>query len=154
MPLVTRSALLALLFAAGLAAAAAPPTGIDSSRVITLLLALDDDSFDVRQSADEELRGMGRAVVAYLREEHLRSPSLEVKARLGRMIDDLTVGERIPALVKQLGHDDSRFRVHAELTLRKASMENLPALEAELATWRGEGRRALERIIAAIAAGK
>ena len=154
MPLVRRITPFALLLAPAILLAAAAPVGIDSSRVTVLLQALDDDSFDVRQAADDELRGMGRAVIPYLREEHLRSPSPEVKGRLGRMIDDLSVGEGIPTLVKQLPHDDPRFRARAELALRKASRENLPALEAELTRRSGPGRRMLERIIAEIAAGR
>jgi len=154
MPLVRRFALLALTLSAGLLSAAAPPAGIDSGRVSVLLRDLDDDAFAVRQSADEELRGMGRAVVAYIQEERLRSPSLEVRDRLERMMRDMSVGERIPTLVKQLGHADARFRTHAELTLRKAGVENLPALEAELLRGQGEGRRTLQRIIADLAGGR
>jgi hypothetical protein len=154
MPLIRRFAVAALLVAASLGRAAAPPVGVDCARVSALLQALDDDDFDTRQSADEELRGMGRAVVAYLQEEHLRTPSPEVKARLGFMIRDLTLGERIPELVKMLSHADGRFRSHAEVTLRKVSVEDLPALEAELVKGRPECRRIIQRIIADVSANR
>jgi HEAT repeat protein len=149
MPTV-RFALAALVLVAGSLSAAAPPVAINSDRVTTLLEALDDDSFDVRQSADEELRAMGRAVVGYLRDEHLRTQSPEVRDRLSRMIHDLNVHERIPHLVRMLTHKDERFRTHAERALRNVPPAELPALEAELKKGSGEGRRKLERIIADI----
>lgn len=139
--------LTALLLASSLAFAAAPPRAIDSFRVTALLTALDDDSFDTRQAADAELRRMGPAVVAYLRDEQLRTASLEVKDRLNRMVRDLTVGERVPELAKMLDHADARHRAHAEETLRKAAADILPALEAQLSKHNGQTRRKLERFI-------
>jgi hypothetical protein len=52
--------------------AAAPPTRIDSSKVSQLLRQLDDDEFDVRQTADFRKSAMGKPVIPYLREEQSR----------------------------------------------------------------------------------
>lgn len=149
-----RLALVALLLATGSLPAAGPRFTIDSFRVTALLESLDDDNFEVRQQADEELRQMGKAVVAYLREEHLRTKSPEVKDRLGRMIRDLSVHERIPQLVEMLSHKDQRFRTHAHRTLRNVSLDQLPVLEAELVKRNGEGRQQLQQIIAELSTRK
>ena len=90
MPLIQRFAVAALLIAAGLGRPAAPPAAIDSTRVTALLEALDADEFDTRQGADEELRGMGRAVVAYLQEEHLRTPSPEGVFTIANLVENPT----------------------------------------------------------------
>ena len=93
---------------------------------------------------------MGPPVVAYLRDEQLRTASLEVKDRLNRMVRDLTVSERLPELEGQLGHADARHRASAEAALRQAGPDNLPALEAQLTRRHGAARRALERIISEV----
>ena len=142
------SALAALCLGASLAPAAAPLARIDSFRVTALLAALDHDDFDTRQAADIELRRMGFRVLAYLREEQLRTPSFEVKDRLNRIIRDLDIRERLPDLVALLGHADARRRACAEATLRQAGPDQLPALEAQLARRTGAARLALRRIIA------
>lgn len=153
MPAV-RFALAALVLVAGSLSAAAPRPPLNSDRITALLEALDHDCFDVRQKADEELRSMGRAVMPYLRDEQLRTPSAEVKDRLTRMLNDLNVHERIPQLVQMLGDKDQRFRAHAERALRNVPVEQLPTLEAELKKGKGEPRRLLQRIIADISAGR
>ena len=121
-------ALAVLCVAAPFAAAAAPPVGIDSNRITILFSKLDEDAFETRQAADDELRGMGPGVVAYLREEHLRTASPEVRHRLDRIIRDLAIREHVPVLVGQLGHQDARYRASAEKMLLKAGPGHLAVL--------------------------
>ncbi|NBO91522.1 MAG: HEAT repeat domain-containing protein [Planctomycetia bacterium] len=129
--------------------AAAPPTRIDSSKVSQLLRQLDDDEFDVRQTADFELRRMGKPVIPYLREEQLRTPSLEVRDRINKIVRDLRADEKIPDLIQQLNHRDARFRNHAIYSLNRLTTDQLPALEAALQ--RGisqEAKQVLQQVIA------
>src|ERR1700733_10273847 len=100
--------------------AAAPPAGIDPVRVAVLLHKLDADSFHIRQKADDSLRALGRKVLPLLQQELARTSSLEVRFRLRRMVEDLTIDERIPGLVKLLGHVNPQFGEQAEYALRHA----------------------------------
>lgn len=149
MPMTARFALFAALLLAAAAPAAAPPRQVDSDRVTVLLQMLDDDDFETRRAADDELRTLGRAVLPYLHDEHLRTASLEVRDRLGRMIRDLTVDERVPDLVKMLTHAEGRFRIHAAHCLRQLGPDQLPALEAALDRAASpSGRQLLQQLIA------
>jgi HEAT repeat protein len=112
--------------------AAAPPAEIDSTQVKKLFRQLDHDEFAVRQQADETLRAMGKLVVSALKQEMERSRSLEVRWRLGRMINDLTLDERVEVLVKLLGDGDSQMRDRAEWTLRQGGSAVVPMLQKEL----------------------
>jgi HEAT repeat protein len=147
---LSRSLALALLvFCPALGFAAAPPTRIDSNRVTVLLGLLDDEEFEVRKNADDELRRMGKAVIPYLREEQLRSASLEVRDRLKKIVRDLGADEGVPTLIQQLTHEDARFRQHAAFALGRLTPDHLPALEAALR--RGpapQAKHVLERVIA------
>jgi HEAT repeat protein len=147
---LSRSLALALLvFCPALSFAAAPPTQIDSDRVTVLLGLLDDDEFEVRKNADDELRKMGKAVIPYLREEQMRSASLEVRDRLKKIVRDLSADEGVPTLVQQLTHKDARFRQHAVFALGRLTPDHLPALEAVLKRGTSpEAKRVLEQVIA------
>src|SRR5262245_23424911 len=79
--------------------AAAPPKMIDTGRVQALLRNLDDDDFHVRQQADEELRVIARDVRPLLEAERKRTRSPEVRWRLGRILDDLSLDRRVETLV-------------------------------------------------------
>ncbi|MGL4553095.1 MAG: hypothetical protein ACRC33_18170 [Gemmataceae bacterium] len=132
-----------------LAFTAAPPTRIDCDRVTALLRALDDDQFQARKDADDELRRMGKAVLPYLREEQLRTASLEVRDRLNKIARDLSADELVPTLVQQLTHSDARHRRHATFALGRLTADQLPALEAALTRGTApEAKRVLEQMIA------
>src|SRR5689334_12414904 len=99
--------------------AAAPPGGLDPARVRALVRRLDHDSFEARQRADESLRALGKQAVPYLREEVERARSLEVRWRLGRIVHDLTIDERVGALVHLLADGDAQTRERADWALRQ-----------------------------------
>ena len=137
--------------------AAAPPVSlspVDAPRVKALLHKLDADSFHTRQKADDALRSLGKVVLPLLNEELERTTSLEVRCRLRRMVHDLTIDERIPGLVKMLGHDNASFGEQAEYALREAGPAVVPLLRKELRPTLDAGRRKrLEKIIAELSAG-
>jgi len=85
----------------GIEAQAAELAATDPDRILRLLSDLDDDSFDVRQRADQQLRQMGPGILPWLHDEYQRNPSFEVRDRVRRMIRDLQ---------KPLGGDHSRMR--------------------------------------------
>jgi DNA-binding MarR family transcriptional regulator len=128
--------------------AAAPPARIDPARVARLLHRLDAENFHVRQKADTTLRSLGRKVLPLLREELARTRSLEVRFRLRRMVEDLTFDERIPDLVKLLGHGDPQCGERAEYALRQAGASVVPLLRKELTpSLDAEQRKRLQKII-------
>jgi hypothetical protein len=129
--------------------AAAPPGGVDDARVKVLLHRLDAESFHTRQKADDTLRAMGKPVLPLLREELGRTASLEVRSRLERMVNDLTIDERIGDLVEMLGHQNSQFGDQAEYALRQAGAGVVPLLKQALKpTLDGKRRKRIEKIIA------
>jgi hypothetical protein len=129
------------------APAAAPPAGVDRARVRVLLRKLDADSFSTRQRADEALRAMGEPVLPLLRAERERTPSLEVRDRLDRMVRDLTF-DQVARLVRLLGHANPRYRDLADRALRQSGSSVLPLLRKELrAGLDAQCRARLERII-------
>jgi hypothetical protein len=139
----------ASLFSCGPVSAVAPPGGVDSAQVKVLLHRLDADSFHTRQRADDTLRSMGKLVLPLLRDEMTRTPSLEVRYRLGRLVNDLTMDERIGDLVHMLGHENSQFGDQAEYALRQAGVFVVPLLKKELKPTLDEKRRKrIEKIIA------
>src|SRR5690349_16541736 len=127
-----RHALAALLVLPAALPAAAPPAGLDPDRVQALLRRLDHDRFEVRQRADEALRACGRAVVPCLRSEIERARSLEVRWRLGRIVHDLTMDERVGPLVQLLGDGDPQTRERADWALRRGGAAVVPLLRKEL----------------------
>jgi hypothetical protein len=140
--------LAACLFAVANLPAAGPPVGIDPVTVSRLLHKLDAENFHVRQKADDTLRSMGKKVLPLLRGELTRTNSLEVRARLTRMVEDLTFDERVPGLVKQLGHVNPMVGDHAEFTLRQAGASVVPLLRKELTpSLDVDQRKRLEKII-------
>ena len=75
--------------------AGAPPQ-LDTDRVLRLLADLDDDTYAVRQQADDQLRALGPTILPWLQDEYERNPSLEVRDRVRRMIRDLEKVARAP----------------------------------------------------------
>jgi HEAT repeat protein len=145
---------ISLLITASAARAAAPPERVDVGRVEQLVARLDDDSFDVRQEADERLRDMGKAVVGLLK-DRMANPSLEVRARLRRIIHDLTIDQRVAGLTRQLADGDAATRERAGWALRKAGPCVVPLLRRELnAGMPAEQRRRVETILTELAAGR
>jgi hypothetical protein len=142
-------AVLVTLGSVAIVSAAAPPPGIDPARVKVLLHKLDAERFLTRQKADDALRSMGKDVLPFLRAELARTTSLEVRFRLSRMIDTLTIDERVPGLVKMLGHENAQFGNQAEYALRQAGVYVVPFLRKELRpTLDVQRRTRIEKIIA------
>lgn len=141
-------AAIALLVTATAGWTAAPPERVNAALVEKLLASLDDDSFDVRQEADERLRGLGKAVVGKLKAALAATRSLEVRARLGRIVHDLTIDERVGELTRQLGDGDAETRERATWSLRKAGACVVPWLRGELSPeMPAEQRRRVESLI-------
>jgi hypothetical protein len=110
--------------------APAPPA---AEQVVKLVGQLDDDQYAVRQQADKELRALGRSVIPLLEQELPRAPSLEVRLRLGRMLDDLGGDERrVRVLLKQLRDNKAERRAEAMDGLRKLGVHALEAVRREL----------------------
>ncbi|MFO0926745.1 MAG: hypothetical protein U0736_06845 [Gemmataceae bacterium] len=139
-----------LVIAAALPAfAAAPHRAPDPAAVAALLRKLDADSFPTRQRADAALRRLGKTVLPRLREEIEQTKSLEVKWRLGRIVHDLTMDERIEELVQLLGDSDAQVRARADFEIRRVGAPVVPLLQRELRpTLVGEPRQRVERLIA------
>lgn len=132
--------------------AAAPPATVEPGMVKALLKKLDSDSFPTRQKADERLRAMGKIVLPHLKEEMARTRSLEVRWRLGRIIHDLTIDERVGALVQLLGDKDAQTRERADWALRQAGASVVPLLQKEIKPqMTAEQRRRMQKIIAELA---
>jgi hypothetical protein len=139
------TALIALTVTAG---AAGPPPASTAASVATLIKKLDADSFRTRQRADSALRAMGPAVLPYVREELARTRSFEVRHRLQLIEGHLTAGDRISALVHELGHSDKRIARHADQTLRNNGPAVVPLLKKELNDgMTAKHRQRLEKII-------
>lgn len=137
-----------LLAAAPLLSAAAPVTVPDPALLRGLFRQLDADSFPTRQKADAALRRLGKAALAPLRAEMERTKSLEVRWRLGRIVHDLTMDERIEQLVRLLGDSDAQIRARADFAIRTAGAPVVPLLQRELRpTLVGEPRQRIERLI-------
>jgi hypothetical protein len=133
--------------------AAAPPARVDTARAKVLLRRLDADNFFKRQRADEALRAMGKPVLPLLRAERERTTSLEVRARLDRMLRDLTFDEEVSRLVRLLGHANPKYCDLADLALRQAGTSVLPLLQKELrAELNVSSRARLEKIVADLSA--
>lgn len=138
-----------LLITPAFAHAAAPPRPLDSAQVQNLLKRLDADNFHIRQRADQSLRDLGKSVLPYLREEMNRTRSLEVRWRLGRIVHDLTLDERIHSLVQLLADRDLKTRERADWTLRQAGSAVVPLLEQQLKPELSlEQRKRIRQIIA------
>jgi hypothetical protein len=113
--------------------ARAPTPPPRAEQVLKLVGQLDDDRFAVRQQADRELRAMGRPVIPLLEKELPRAPSLEVRLRLGRMLDELGGDERrVRVLLKQLRDGKAERRAEAMDGLRKLGKEALTVLHKQM----------------------
>jgi hypothetical protein len=67
-----------------------PATPVDPKRLTRLLGDLDSDSFEVRRQAQSELEELGELAEAALRKALTGDPSLEVRQRVERLLDNLT----------------------------------------------------------------
>lgn len=148
-------AVIVTLVIASTASAAAPPERVDAALIAELVVRLDDDSFDVRQQSDECLRAMGKAVVGRLKAAMAGTRSLEVRARLRRIVRDLTIDERVGELTRQLGDGDAEERDRAAWTLRKAGPCVVPWLRNELRLeMPAEQRKRVESLIAELTSAR
>ena len=72
--------------------------------------------------------------------------------RLGRIVHDLTIDERVGALVHLLADGDAQTRERADWALRQGGAAVVPLLKKELRPdLSAEQRRRLEKIIAELA---
>jgi hypothetical protein len=62
------------------------PQPIDGKRVATLIVALDDDDYDVRENASKDLRRLGEGVVKTLKEARVAAKSAEQRERLDELL--------------------------------------------------------------------
>jgi WD40 repeat protein len=69
------------------------PAETDARRVARLLKDLDDDEFEKREKATEELKGLGQRAEAALREALKNSPSAEARHRIERLLERLKPDE-------------------------------------------------------------
>jgi hypothetical protein len=67
-----------------------PATPADPKRLARLLGDLDSDSFEVRRQAQSELEELGELAEAALRKALTGDPSLEVRQRVERLLDNLS----------------------------------------------------------------
>jgi WD40 repeat protein len=67
-----------------------PAGGTDAKRVAKLIVDLDNDDFDVRQKASDDLEAMGAAVVPALRAALDKDPSAEVRNRVTVLLEKLS----------------------------------------------------------------
>jgi WD40 repeat protein len=79
------------------------PAGPDAPRVARLIKDLDDDEFDKREKATEELMGLGRRAEAALREALKNSPSAEARARIEGLLARLKPDENTPPSPELVG---------------------------------------------------
>lgn len=63
-----------------------PAAGADARGLAKLLADLDDDDFDVREKATQDLTALGRAAEPALRAALAKGPSLEAKTRIERVL--------------------------------------------------------------------
>ncbi len=129
--------------------AAAPLVTLDEAHVKVLLHKLDAESFQTRQKADDSLRALGKVALPLLRKEREETKSLEVRYRIDRIVNDLTIDERIPVLVRMLGHENAQFSDQAEYNLRQAGGSVVPLLKKALNPEMAQPtRKRIEKIIA------
>jgi hypothetical protein len=65
------------------------PAPAAAAKVKELLADLDSDEFDRREKATRALRQLGAAAESALRKVYQASPSLEVRVRAGRFLDEM-----------------------------------------------------------------
>jgi hypothetical protein len=69
------------------------PLGLDDSRLTRLIRDLDDDAFQVREKAAQELESLGPKAEAALRRALEGNPSTEVRSRIQRLLKQRNPGE-------------------------------------------------------------
>jgi WD40 repeat protein len=115
-----------------------------SERLADLIKKLDNDSFEVRDRATEELKKLGIAAEKTLREAAGKKPSLEVAKRIEQLLDDLDTDwqrsltalnlleELPPASVHELLQSLAKGDPHSRLTREaKAMLERMPKRDSE-----------------------
>lgn len=108
--------------------AVAPFSSPSAPHVQKLLRQLDHEDFHVRQRADDELRSLGTTVRSYVTAELGRTRSLEVRWRLGRILQEMSLDERVEVLVRLLGNKNSLAQDRAEWALRQSGPAVVPLL--------------------------
>jgi WD40 repeat protein len=117
-------------------------TAIDDKRLTRLIVQLDDEDFDTRETAERELRGMGRSVTAAVGSALKKPASPEAAMRLRRVLEPLWPETSDAA-------EQLRLMRTVELLERLATpearqlLETLAASPTEAATY---ARASLERL--------
>jgi hypothetical protein len=139
--------LLLVVLAPNWSAAASQPLDTDQIRV--LIEKLDDDRYDVRERAERELRKQPASLVPVLEQAAEKADSMEVRWRLGRVLEVVGGMERkVRMLLRQLTHESYSKREQADQELRKLGPKALPLLKKEIAVVRdAEATRRLQRIV-------
>jgi hypothetical protein len=125
------------LFGPGRAAAREPEPGPQKTpsaeEIQQLVRRLGDDSFSVRELADDELRAVGPPAVSALRQA-LRSPDPEVRRRVRAILESIRLSAA--NLIEALKDDNAEVRKDAAQRLQHFEPEKarpaLPALAAAL----------------------
>jgi hypothetical protein len=132
-----------------------PEAAPDAKRIRTLVKELDAKRYPVRQKADRQLRQLGEAVVPLLRKELDATRSAEVHRRLEKIIRDLSISERLLALIEDLDSSYFIIRERADREIRAYGKAALPLVKKELKKATDLGVRArLKQIIADLAKTK
>jgi hypothetical protein len=135
--------------------AAEPEAALDAKRVRALVKQLDARRYPMRQKADRQLRQFGEAVVPLLRKELDATRSAEVHRRLERIIHDLSLNERLLALIEDLDSNYFIIRERADREIRAYGKAALPLVRKELKNATDPGvRTRLKQIIADLSNSK
>jgi hypothetical protein len=141
--------LLGWILSSGLLPGAETEAAPDAKSVRALVKQLDAKRYAMRQKADRQLRRFGEAVVPLLRKELDATRSAEVHRRLERIIRDLSLNERILALIEDLDSNYFIIRERADREIRAYGKAILPVVKKELKNATDLGVRArLKQIIA------
>ena len=74
-----------------------PIPALDEKRVARLIADLDDDAFDVREAASQELAKAAESPQSACQKALNKAPSLEAKRRLEAIIEELNQQRRRPS---------------------------------------------------------
>jgi WD40 repeat protein len=121
----------------------APPK-VDRERLARLIKALDDEAFEAREKASEELEGLGVLAEAAVRDALKAGPSAEARVRLGRLLERLKptpspelVALRAVEALEMNGSSEARAALEG---LAKGPAEDRLAAEAKASVARLVGR--------------
>jgi hypothetical protein len=124
-----------------------PVTTADPRRVAPLLAALDSNDFAEREKAAQELERLGFAAESALRQALVKTPSPEVRRRVGRILEELGGPLAVRAVraieaLELMGTSEARLLLKA---LAQGVPEARLTREAEAALHRLAGRPAAKR---------